>query len=182
MTGRRSGCNATSGSRPASRAPSPGPPPLPPRRPGAPGRPAPAATAGRRGSAAGCARSATRRGSAGRAAPSTRPASRGRRSARATGRGSRGRSRGRRTTDSERRGQPLVLGVGEDRRAGGRHLRPGGVQQSHLIGGREARVPGQELQQVGGVGVAWIQPTRGSSPRRSRSSRRYASASSSSCR
>ena len=52
----------------------------------------------------------------------------------------------------QRRRQPLVLGVGEDRRAGRRHLRPGGVQQPHLIGGREARVPGQELQQVGRVG------------------------------
>ena len=31
------------------------------------------------------------------------------------------------------RRQPLVLGVGEDRRASGRHLRPDGLQQSHLI-------------------------------------------------
>jgi hypothetical protein len=52
----------------------------------------------------------------------------------------------------ECRRQALVLGVGEDRRSRGRHLRPGGVQQSHVIGGREARVPGQELQQVGRVG------------------------------
>ena len=116
------------------------------------GPPGPAATAGRRGSAAGCARSATRRGSAGRAAPSTRPASRGRRSARARGRAGPRRSPARRTTDSEGGGQALVLGVGEDRRAWRRHLRPRGVEQSLLIGGREARVPGQELEQVGRVG------------------------------
>ena len=61
--------------------------------------------------------------------------------------------------DGEHRRQALVLGVGEDRRARRDHLRPGGVQQSPLIGGSEARVAGQELQQVGRVGGRVDPPT-----------------------
>ena len=135
----------------------------------------------RRGSAAGSGRSGRRRASAGRAAPSTTPASRGRRIAPATGRGS-GVEVGTAHHRRERRRQPLVLGVGEDRRSGGGQPRPGGVEQSRLVGGREARVPRQELQQVGRVGGGVDPAERGSRPRRSRSPRRYASAASSSFR